>query len=149
MLASVLSFQACDWGLTDKYERVLCFSVEFQRLPCSLYSLLFQDHMANCKYAPVDCIAGCGQKIQRRKISDHVKKDCVKRWVKCPGCKKETTFERLQVRTLLDHQHYFPSVDDLCPLPFPSSYLLQLLTHVAQVTFTTTMPSFSSNLSIP
>lgn len=55
-----------------------------------------EDHMASCKYALVDCIAGCGQKIQRRKISDHVKKDCVKRWVKCPRCKKETNFENLQ-----------------------------------------------------
>ena len=53
--------------------------------------------MANCKYAQVDCIAGCGQKVQRRKITEHVKKDCIKRWVKCPRCKKETTFENLQV----------------------------------------------------
>ncbi|CAH3110825.1 hypothetical protein pdam_00000405 [Pocillopora damicornis] len=55
-----------------------------------------EDHMANCKYAQVDCIAGCGQKVQRRKITEHVKKDCIKRWVKCPRCKKETTFENLQ-----------------------------------------------------
>lgn len=57
--------------------------------------------MAGCKYALVDCIAGCGQRIQRRKITDHVKKDCVKRWVKCPRCKKETTFEKLQVRRII------------------------------------------------
>ena len=57
--------------------------------------------MAGCKYALVDCIAGCGQRIQRRKITDHVKKDCVKRWVKCPLCKKETTFEKLQVRRII------------------------------------------------
>ena len=56
--------------------------------------------MAGCKYALVNCIAGCGQRIQRRKITDHVKKDCVKRWVKCPRCKKETTFEKLQVRRI-------------------------------------------------
>ena len=55
--------------------------------------------MANCKYAQVDCIAGCGQRIQRRKVTDHVKKDCVKRWMKCPRCKKETTFEKLKVRS--------------------------------------------------
>ncbi|PFX32985.1 TNF receptor-associated factor 4 [Stylophora pistillata] len=55
-----------------------------------------EDHMANCKYAQVECIAGCGQKVQRRKITEHVKKECVKRWVKCPRCKKETTFENLQ-----------------------------------------------------
>lgn len=53
--------------------------------------------MANCKYVQVDCIVGCGQKVQRRKITEHVKKDCIKRWVKCPRCKKETTFENLQV----------------------------------------------------
>lgn len=48
MLASVLSFQACDWGLTDKYERILCFHLFLSWVPAinmlTLLSLVLGSH---------------------------------------------------------------------------------------------------------
>ena len=79
--------------------------------------------MANCKYAQVDCIAGCGQKVQRRKITEHVKKDCIKRWVKCPRCKKETTFENLQV-SVVSRSCSAYTVDKVSPPYLINSMLL-------------------------
>ncbi|XP_031549449.1 TNF receptor-associated factor 4-like isoform X2 [Actinia tenebrosa] len=53
-------------------------------------------HVDECKYVLADCPYICGAKVQKCEMSEHTHKDCPKRRVNCPKCRREMTYEQLK-----------------------------------------------------
>ncbi|XP_075041769.1 TNF receptor-associated factor 1 [Mixophyes fleayi] len=60
---------------------------------CSWTGVLkdYDDHQHLCEYAPIPCITGCGQTVQRRHLADHLEGECSNYTTMCPNCSKRVS----------------------------------------------------------
>ena len=63
-----------------------------------LHSTVFvKAHLRECKYVIVDCPNLCGRRTTRKKMDDHLRKECAKRRVTCSRCRREMSRDQVQV----------------------------------------------------
>lgn len=71
-----------------------------------------QNRLSGCKLVSVECEHGCGEWLQRRHITAHVKEQCMKRPYSCSYCQEyESTYEDV-VTSHFSHCNKYPV---MCP----------------------------------
>lgn len=58
---------------------------------CSWNGLMktYEDHQSLCEHALIPCPTGCGLVVMRRKLADHLDKECANNLMVCPKCKRK------------------------------------------------------------
>ncbi|XP_069097753.1 TNF receptor-associated factor 1 [Pleurodeles waltl] len=49
----------------------------------------YEDHQSLCEHALIPCPTGCGHVVMRRKLADHLDKECANNLMVCPKCKRK------------------------------------------------------------
>ncbi|XP_069465629.1 TNF receptor-associated factor 1 isoform X1 [Ambystoma mexicanum] len=56
----------------------------------------YEDHQSLCEHAFIPCPTGCGLVVMRRKLADHLDKECPNNMMQCPKCKRKLSNHEYQ-----------------------------------------------------
>ncbi|XP_072422053.1 TNF receptor-associated factor 1 isoform X1 [Chiloscyllium punctatum] len=80
-------------------KEILDLKVHCINLGCTWKNILknYEDHITQCEFSLIPCSTGCGSMILRRKLADHLEKECKNNMTECQQCGVKMFLKDLQM----------------------------------------------------